>query len=129
MSDYPEDVRYIATHQWVKLDDQGFARVGITDVAQAALGDVVFVELPDIDRLLKADEVAAVVESLKAVSDVFSPVSGKVRATNEQLDGDPELVNESPYDKGWFFELENVRPEDLEQLLTAAAYRTLCESQ
>jgi glycine cleavage system H protein len=103
----PEDCRYLETHEWVRADD-GTARVGITDFAQDELGDVVFVELPAVGDELEAGAEFGVIESIKAVSDLYLPVSGTVAAVNEELFDAPELVNEDPYGDGWMLELEDV---------------------
>jgi len=121
--DIPDDRRYVASHEWVRVDD-GTARLGISDFAQDELGDVVFVELPAPGDALARNEAFGVVESIKAVSDLYAPVSGTVTAVNESLEQQPELVNESPYDEGWLLELELADPAEVEELLTAEAYRT-----
>jgi glycine cleavage system H protein len=106
----PEDCRYLETHEWVRADD-GTARVGITDFAQDELGDVVFVELPAVGDELEAGAEFGVIESIKAVSDLYLPVSGTVAAVNEELFDAPELVNEDPYGDGWMLELEDVEDD------------------
>jgi len=119
--DVPDDCRYLDSHEWVRTDD-GTARVGITDFAQDELGDVVFVELPDEGEELTAGEVFGVVESIKAVSDIYAPVSGEVTAVNEALFDQPELVNEDPFGEGWMLEVELADDSGLDDLLDAAAY-------
>ncbi len=123
---YPEDLKYTKEHEWIKVEgDRG--RVGITHFAQEQLGDVVFVELPKVGRRLKvADgkmEIFGVVESVKAVSDLFSPVSGEVLEVNTALEKQPELVNQDPYGKGWMMVLKITNPKDLDALMTAKAYQ------
>ncbi|MFE8072877.1 glycine cleavage system protein GcvH [Marinobacteraceae bacterium S3BR75-40.1] len=129
MTDTPADLKYIETHQWVRLEADGTARVGITDFAQESLGDVVFVELPEVGDTVNAGEEAGVVESVKSASDVFSPVSGEVIAINEALEEEPEKINESPYDDGWLFVVklsEDGLPEDL---MDANAYAAVVEEE
>lgn len=121
MSDLPKELRYAATHEWVRLEGD-VVTVGITDHAQEALGDVVYVELPEIgDRLHAADE-AGVVESVKAASDIYSPVSGEVIAINEELEDAPQTINGDPYNDGWFFKIRISDKSELESLLTADEY-------
>ncbi|MFB6354741.1 MAG: glycine cleavage system protein GcvH [Halobacteriales archaeon] len=119
--DTPDDRRYLESHEWVRADGET-ARVGISDFAQDELGDVVFVELPAVGDELAAEEAFGVIESIKAVSDLYAPVSGTVTAVNEALEQEPELVNESPYGDGWLLELELADPDELDELLTAEAY-------
>ena len=113
--------RFTKDHEWIRLDG-GIATVGITDHAQTQLGDVVFVELPDVGRKVAQSEAVAVVESVKAASDVFSPASGEVVAVNSQLAGNPSLVNEDAQGEGWLFKLKLSAPAELEELMDAAAY-------
>ena len=120
--DVPDDCRYLESHEWVRTDD-ATARVGITDFAQDELGDVVFVELPDEGDDLDAGEAFGVVESIKAVSDIYAPVSGTVTAINEALFDQPELVNEDPFGEGWMLEVELAAESELEDLLGPDAYR------
>ncbi|MCU4718252.1 glycine cleavage system protein GcvH [Halapricum hydrolyticum] len=119
--DIPEELRYLDSHEWVRTTD-GTARIGISDVAQDELGDVVFVELPDEGEEIDAGDDFAVVESIKAVSDVYAPVAGEVTAVNEALFDQPELINEDPYGDGWLVEVELADPDELASLLTAEAY-------
>jgi glycine cleavage system H protein len=121
----PDDLRYTAEHEWVRELDAGLVRVGITDHAQQQLGDVVFVQLPEVGTALSAGEVMGEVESTKSVSELFAPVAGEVTAVNAALDADPGLVNSGPYDDGWMVE---VRPSgDTVELLDAARYQELSE--
>jgi glycine cleavage system H protein len=122
MSEIPVDLRFAESHEWARLEKSGKVKVGISDHAQEALGDVVFVELPEIGTVFAAGEAAGVVESVKAASDIYSPVAGKVIAINEALADNPELVNSEPYDS-WFFELEPSDTAELDKLLGAAAYK------
>lgn len=128
MSDIPENLKYTKDHEWIAETDDGTAIVGITDHAQEALGDLVFVELPEMHRDVASGDVCAVVESVKAASDVYSPISGNVNEVNVALDDAPELVNEDPYGEGWLFRLTPSSPVELEELLDADAYgRVLAE--
>jgi glycine cleavage system H protein len=120
VSNTPNDLRYTKSHEWVRAVAGGAVDVGITDHAQDALGDLVFAEVPEIGRTFKAGDAAAVVESVKAASDVYSPLPGKVIAANGDLSSRPELLNEDPYGKGWLFRLET--SADLNSLLSAADY-------
>ncbi len=123
--DVPEDLRYLESHEWVSTDDT--VRVGITDFAQDELGDVVFVELPAEGDELTAGDEFGVVESIKAVSDIYAPVSGTVAAVNEALFDQPELVNEDPFGEGWMLEIELVDESELDELLSADDYRDQIE--
>lgn len=113
MSEIPADLRYLASHEWARKNSDGTVTIGITDYAQDSLGDVVYVELPEVGSNVTAREEAAVVESVKAASDIYSLVSGEVVEVNEALVDEPELVNDSPYQDGWFF---RVRPDDINEL-------------
>jgi glycine cleavage system H protein len=122
----PEDLRYSAEHEWVAVDGDR-ARVGITDYAQDALGDVVFVQLPDPGATVTATQSCGEVESTKSVSDVYAPISGRVVETNPALADTPELVNSDPYGEGWMFVVELSDPAELASLLDAVGYRRLTE--
>ncbi len=128
MSDLPSDLRYAASHEWARQEADGSVSVGISDHAQQALGDVVYVELPEVGQQLKAGQQAGVVESVKAASDIYAPVSGVVIAVNEQLADSPEQVNNEPYGS-WFFRLQPDAPAELEALLTAEAYKASCDAE
>ena len=128
MSETPSELKYLATHEWARLEEDGTVSVGITDHAQDALGDVVYVELPEEDQDVNAGDEAGVVESVKAASDIYSPVSGTVVAINEVLSDEPEKVNQDPYGDGWFFKIEPDDTSQLEDLLDAAAYGEVCEA-
>jgi glycine cleavage system H protein len=119
---HPEDLRYAASHEWVRVDGDR-ATVGITDFAQHELGDVVYLELPEKGRTFRAGAVFGTVESVKAVSDLYAPVSGEVVEVNEPLADAPEGVNNSPYDTGWMIVLRMENPAELDNLLDAAAYQ------
>ena len=130
MSIIPGELRYLSSHEWVRLEEDGeTATVGITDHAQDLLGDVVFVELPELDSVIAAGEEAGVVESVKAASDIFSPISGTVIEVNEALEDSPELVNSDPYDDGWFFKVKISDADELATLLGAEEYTEICESE
>ena len=127
MAKFAEDRCYLETNEWAKLEEDGTVVVGISDHAQEALGDVVFVELPELGLDLEAKSEVGVVESVKAASDIYSPVSGVICAINEQLEESPEIVNDSPYDKGWFFKITASDPEEFSSLLSVEKYREICE--
>ena len=120
----PDDLKYTETHEWVRVQD-GQARVGVTDHAQAELTDVVYVELPKIGTKLEAKAAAAIVESVKAAGDIYAPVTGTVVAINEELENNPALVNTDPHGEGWLFIVTLDKPEELAQLKDAAQYRAL----
>ena len=128
MSNLPADLKYLDSHEWARVESDGTVTIGISDHAQAALGDLVFVEVPEVGRKLKAGEAFGVVESVKAASDVYSPVSGEVIAANAALGSAPELINQAPYSEGW---LVKVRPSDTSEfakLLNAAAYQKVVDA-
>jgi glycine cleavage system H protein len=129
MSDIPAELKYIASHEWVRLEADGTVTVGVTDHAQDALGDVVYVELPEIDVVLSAGDEAGVVESVKAASDIYTPLSGTVIAVNSTLEDAPEQVNSDPYGDGWFFKLRLADAGELEELLDADAYAEVCDAE
>ncbi|MFT6757667.1 MAG: glycine cleavage system H protein [Chitinophagales bacterium] len=122
MSHTPTELKYAASHEWARLEEDGTVTVGISDHAQQALGDVVFVEAPDIGDDLDAGGEAGVVESVKAASDIYSPVSGEVVAVNEVLEDAPETINEDPYGEGWMFRIKPVDVSEFDELLNAEAY-------
>jgi glycine cleavage system H protein len=129
MSEIPTELRYARTHEWARLEEDGTVTIGVTDYAQAALGDVVFVELPELDAPVAAQEEAGVVESVKAASDIYAPISGTVVALNDSLEDAPERVNEDPYGDGWFFRLEPDDAADLDELMDAEAYGEMLENE
>ncbi len=124
--DVPDDCRYLETHEWARRTN-GTVRIGITDFAQDELGDVVFVELPSEGDRIEADEEFGVIESIKAVSDLYAPVSGTVTEVNEELFDAPELVNESPFEDGWMLEVEYDDESEFDDLLSPAEYREQTE--
>ncbi|MEM7407484.1 MAG: glycine cleavage system protein GcvH [Pseudomonadota bacterium] len=122
MSETPETLRYVATHEWVRDDGDGLVTVGITDHAQEQLGDVVYVELPDPGAAFNAEQECAVVESVKAASDIYAPVGGEVVAVNDALTDTPETLNSDPYGDGWLMQLRIGDPLEMDRLLSAADY-------
>ena len=126
MSDASE-LRYLATHEWGRIDEEGILTVGISEHAQDLLGDIVFVELPDIGKELDAEEESAIVESVKAASDVYAPLSGEVIEINEKLLDEPEIVNNSPLEDGWFFKIKLNDSTAFESLMTEEEYNASCE--
>jgi glycine cleavage system H protein len=129
MSSVPSELKYVKTHEWVRDEGDGTVTIGITDHAQKLLGDLVFVELPEIGTQIEAEAECAVVESVKAASDVYSPVTGEVIDINAGLADAPEIINEDPYDSGWMFRVRLADPEELETLMDADAYIELCASE
>jgi len=122
MTAIPSDLKYLKSHEWARVESDGTITVGISDHAQDALGDLVFVDVPEVGTTLERGSAAAVVESVKAASDGYTPVSGEVIANNAELEDTPELVNEDPYGKGWLFKIKPSNTAELVQLLDAAAY-------
>tara|TARA_R110002072_G_scaffold1369_16_gene11447 strand:+ start:5317 stop:5712 length:396 start_codon:yes stop_codon:yes gene_type:complete len=129
MSEFPGELRYAKSHEWARVEDDGTVTVGISDHAQDALGDVVYVELPEVDAEVKANGEAGVVESVKAASDIYAPLSGTIIAVNTALEDSPETVNESPYEDGWFFKLKPNDLGELKDLLDMSAYQDFCEAE
>ena len=129
MSNFPDDLKYAESHEWLRVDEQGVATVGISDHAQRALGDIVFVELPDVGTSVEAGAQVAVVESVKAASDVYSPVSGEITEVNQALLDSPEKVNAAPYGDGWFFRVKLAQPKEAKGLLDATAYAGHCKDE
>ena len=125
--EFPKELKYSKEHEWVRLEDNGVAVVGITQFAQDELGDIVFVETPDVGRSLKAGETFGVAESVKTVSDLYSPVSGEVAEVNTKLADNPELVNESPFGDGWMIKLKMDDTKELDNLLSAQDYQKLVQ--
>ena len=125
MSNIPTELKYTESHEWVKDNGDGTVTVGITDHAQEALGDLVFAELPEIGKQLAVKDTCAVVESVKAASDIYSPLAGEVTAANETLDGAPETINEDAYGEGWIFQLKLADPSQLDDLMDAGGYEQL----
>ena len=128
MSEIPTELRYLDTHEWVRLEEDGTVTIGITDHAQDALGDIVYIELPEVDADVVAGDEAGVVESVKAASDIYYPISGTVIAVNALLEESPEIVNSDPYGEGWFIKLQPSDTKDLDELLDADGYAEVCEN-
>jgi glycine cleavage system H protein len=122
MSNIPADLKYLDSHEWARVESDGTVTIGISDHAQGALGDLVFVEVPEVGKSLSKGGAAAVVESVKAASDVYSPLSGEVVAANDSLGSSPELVNSDPYGAGWLFKVKPSNTAELQQLLDSKAY-------
>lgn len=127
MSEVPTDLRYTSSHEWVRLEEDGSVTVGITDHAQEALGDLVFVELPEIGTSLSQGDACCVVESVKAASDIYMPITGEVVDTNQALVDEPEIINNSCYDDGWIFKIQPADEDDVEQLMDASTYESELE--
>ncbi len=127
MSNIPSELKYTKSHEWVSDNENGTITVGITDHAQELLGDLVFVELPEAGKALDAEEACAVVESVKAASDIYAPVAGEVTEVNEALEDQPELINSDPYGEGWLFKMKAADPDSLESLLSADDYAAEAE--
>ena len=129
MSEIRNELKYLPSHEWARLEEDGTVTIGISDHAQDSLGDVVFVELPEVGSTVSKGEEAGVVESVKAASDIYSPVSGEVSAINDALEDSPETVNGSPYDDGWFFRVQPTDTSELDDALDADGYRNAVESE
>jgi glycine cleavage system H protein len=129
MSNVPGDLKYSKDHEWIRLEEDGTCTVGVTDHAQAALGDLVFVELPEVGSSLAEGDACAVVESVKAASDVYSPLTGEVTAVNEALTDAPELVNTDAYGEGWIYRMSLDSEGELEELMSAEEYLALLEDE
>lgn len=128
MSYVPDNLKYTESHEWIETLENGNVRIGITEHAQSALGDIVFVEVPELDSYAANDE-CGVVESVKTASDIYTPVAGTIVSANDALEDSPELINESPFDDGWIFEMEISNPDDLKDLLSAEEYRNSIEDE
>ena len=122
----PQDLYYAKTHEWLRIDDD-IAVIGITDFAQNQLSDLTFVELPDVGREVVAGDEVAVLESVKAASDIYAPIAGEIVEVNMDLEDTPEMINNSPYDEGWLFKIKFIREEDVDDLMSAEEYDDLCE--
>ena len=125
----PNDLFYTESHEWVRLNDDGTVTVGITNHAQEQLGDLVFVESPEIDKVVSARDAIAVVESVKAASDIYAPINGTIIDTNTELNDEPERVNTSPYDEGWLFSIQPEDAKDIEELMDDEAYESFLVSE
>ena len=129
MSNIPDDLKYASTHEWISVNEDGLVTVGISDHAQEALGDIVFVELPEAGASVNSKEEVAVVESVKAASDIYSPLTGEVVEINESLLDSPETVNASPYELGWFFKLRMENEAELDDLMNSETYSDYCDNE
>ncbi|WP_131667479.1 glycine cleavage system protein GcvH [Psychrobacter pygoscelis] len=123
MSHIPAELKYMASHEWLRLEDDGSVTVGITEHAQDLLGDIVYVELPEVGDTVVAEDEIAVVESVKAASDVYAPLTGEIIAINEELEDTPETINSDPYGDGWFFRIRPDNIDDFEALMSAEEYQ------
>lgn len=123
----PDDLKYTKSHEWLRDNGDGTVTVGITDHAQELLGDVVYVELPEVESELKAEESCGVIESVKAASDMYAPLDGEITEVNEELDSEPELINSAPFGEGWIFSMKLDSIDDLNTLLDASAYEAICQ--
>ena len=126
MSEIPAELKYASSHEWARLEEDGSVTVGISEHAQESLGDVVYVEHPEVGQQVTAQEETGVVESVKAASDIYAPIGGTIAAVNETLDDAPETVNQDPYGDGWFFRIQPDDPGDLDDLLDAEGYAEVC---
>ncbi len=126
MSEVPSELKYTKSHEWLRVEDDGLVTVGISDHAQELLGDLVFVELPEVDTEFVAGDECCVVESVKAASDVYMPISGEIVEINEALADEPEIINTSPYDNGWLFKIKP-SSDELDELMDADAYQAEIE--
>ena len=129
MSNVPNELKYVASHEWIRDEGDGVVTIGITEHAQDLLGDVVFVELPDIGANVAAGDDVGVVESVKAASDIYAPLSGEIVEINEALEDAPESVNSDPYGDGWFFKLKLSDTAELDELLDADGYAAHCDAE
>ncbi|CDL87832.1 MULTISPECIES: glycine cleavage system protein GcvH [Xenorhabdus] len=129
MSHVPTELKYTESHEWIRSEGNGEYTVGITEHAQQLLGDMVFVDLPEIGAVINSGDDCAVVESVKAASDIYAPLSGEVIAVNPALEGSPELVNSEPYNEGWLFRIKVTDESELTNLLDAESYRSLLEEE
>ena len=127
MKNIPGDLKFLSSHEWARVESDGTITIGISDHAQDLLGDIVFVELPEVGQTLDAETDAAIVESVKAASDVYSPLSGEIMEVNSLLEDQPEIINTSPYEDGWFFKLTPSDISELDNLLSPEDYSDICE--
>ena len=127
MKNIPGDLKFLSSHEWARVESDGTITIGISDHAQDLLGDIVFVEVPEVGQTLDAETDAAIVESVKAASDVYSPLSGEVMEVNSLLEDQPEIINSSPYEDGWFYKLTPSDLSELDNLLSPEDYSDVCE--
>ena len=129
MNNIPHELKYTKTHEWIRIDEEGNYTIGITDHAQSLLGDMVFIELPDVADEFEAGEECGVVESVKAASDLYCPVTGEIIAVNENLDDSPELVNNDPFVEGWLFKIRPAENCELKEVMDAAEYEAIAHEE
>ncbi len=127
MNNIPGDLKFLSSHEWARVESDGTVTIGISDHAQDLLGDIVFVELPEVGQSIDAESDAAIVESVKAASDIYSPLSGEVIEINSALEDQPEIINSSPYEDGWFYKLNPSDMHELDNLLSPEDYSSVCE--
>ena len=127
MSNIPGDLKFLSSHEWARVESDGTITIGISDHAQDLLGDIVFVELPEVGQSVDAENDTAIVESVKAASDIYSPLSGEVIEVNSLLEDQPEIINSSPYEDGWFYKLTPSDLSELDNLLSPEDYSEVCE--
>ena len=127
MNDMPGDLKFLSSHEWARVESDGTVTIGLSDHAQDLLGDIVFVELPEVGKSIDAESDAAIVESVKAASDIYSPLSGEVIEINSALEDQPEIINSSPYEDGWFYKLNPSDMDELDNLLSPEDYSSVCE--
>ena len=127
MKNIPSGLKFLSSHEWARIESDGTITIGISDHAQDLLGDIVFVELPEVGQTLDAESDAAIVESVKAASDVYSPISGEVKEVNSLLEDQPEIINSSPYEDGWFYKISPSDLGELDNLLSPEDYSSVCE--
>ena len=127
MSDIPGDLKFLSSHEWARVNDDGTVTIGISDHAQSQLGDIVYVELPEVGKEVEFEGDTAIVESVKAASDVYSPISGEIVETNDAIEQEPEIVNQSPFEEGWFFKIRPHNIEEFSELLSPEEYSEICD--
>ncbi len=127
MSDIPGDLKFLSSHEWARINDDGTVTIGISDHAQSQLGDIVYVELPEVGKEVEFEGDTAIVESVKAASDVYSPISGEIVETNDAIEQEPEIVNQSPFEEGWFFKIRPHNIEEFSELLSPEEYSEICD--
>ena len=127
MSDIPGDLKFLSSHEWARINDDGTVTIGISDHAQSQLGDIVYVELPEVGKEVEFEGDTAIVESVKAASDVYSPISGEIVETNDAIEQEPEIVNQSPFEEGWFFKIRPHNIEEFSKLLSPEEYSEVCD--
>ena len=127
MNDIPGDLKFLSSHEWARVNDDGTVTIGISDHAQSQLGDIVYVELPEVGKDVEFEGDTAIVESVKAASDVYSPISGEIVETNDAIEQEPEIINQSPFEEGWFFKIRPHNIEEFSELLSPEEYSEICD--